>query len=101
MVVFVECSQANFAAKNYPQAFWGRVSGRTVMKIIRTITLRYGIEFVWASSRATMKAKIRKRLAAEEAQLARNSGKVAPKFAPRQAQALRAGKPTKKAKLAG
>ena len=83
MVVFVECSQTNFLNQKYNGAEYARVSGTTVMRIIRTISKRYGIEFVWASNRAAMKAKLRKRLAFEEAQLARNSGKRPRKFAPR------------------
>jgi ERCC4-type nuclease len=72
LVLFVEGSKKDFAAKNWPGGENRECSGQTLIKIIESIEYRWPLEIVWAKSRNVCKNKIVERLEIEELKLQQN-----------------------------
>lgn len=58
LIVVVECTKAKFMAKDWRGASYCKVDSVILDRIIRTMTKRYGLKFVWCASRAAMKRTI-------------------------------------------
>lgn len=75
LVVYVECSRKIFIEKRYPGGNKRIYPGTGLDRIIRTLQLRYKLEFVWCKNRNDMRTKILKRFKHEENKSATKSNK--------------------------
>lgn len=66
LVVYIECSQKDFLLKNWKGSKYCKLATEGTIKRIQTLTERYGLEFVWCSSREDLRKKIMRRLTQEE-----------------------------------
>lgn len=69
MVVYVECTYENFIDKSFSGGRFRYCPGEVLRKIIKTISTRYDLEFIWCDGRAEMKQLILKRFRKEEYKL--------------------------------
>lgn len=79
LVVFVECSEARFFAKDYEGGAWQNYPAESLRKIIRTVSKKYGIKFYWFEHRAAMANAVVRRLRAEEKKLLKSKTKKSSK----------------------
>lgn len=71
LVIFVEGTRKDFINKKFPRGDQRKVEGKTLDKIISSMERRYGIQFVWCTSRRNMKQTILTRFKKEEKKYAR------------------------------
>lgn len=58
LAVFVECPEEVFYKKRFPMGRQLKTPGRVLKKIINTIKIKYGIEFIWCEDREDMMDKM-------------------------------------------
>lgn len=75
MVVYVECSRLNFVEKRFPGGAKRKYPGTGLDRIVRTLEIRYKLEFVWCKDRNEMRSKVLKRLKKEENQINHGNSK--------------------------
>lgn len=66
LAVYVEVSKEVFLRKLYPGSDYQMTSGEILEKIIKTMTIRYDLEFVWCRNRQHMAELVMRRLKNEE-----------------------------------
>jgi ERCC4-type nuclease len=66
MPIYVECSRGDFVMKRFPMGFKLKMRPGTLIKIIDTMTEKYGLEIVWCENRDNMRLQMIKRLNEEE-----------------------------------
>lgn len=67
LVVYIECTVENFLSKSWSGSKYCKLPLEGTVKRIATLTERYGLEFVWCTSRLSARVEIFDRLEKEEA----------------------------------
>lgn len=62
LIMIIECSEEKFYAKKWPGSKYCRVEAVTLQRIIRTISFKYKLKFIWCPSRLAMKKTVLKLL---------------------------------------
>lgn len=62
LIMIIECTKKVFLARTWSGAHYGKVSSITLARIIKTMEIRYQLEFVWCNGRTAMKKTILKLL---------------------------------------
>lgn len=58
LVVVIECSAEKFLNKEWDGAKYCKVDSETVLKIVKAVSKKYAVKFVWCNNRVAMKKKI-------------------------------------------
>jgi ERCC4-type nuclease len=69
LVVFVECSKADFISKRWPQGHNRLMTSDVLAKIVETMEVKHRLEIVWCESRKHCENSVLEFLKAEEAKL--------------------------------
>jgi len=62
LVMLIECTEETFYSMTWPGAKYCKVSPVTVKRIIKTVSKKYKLKFVWCNGRKEMKTTILKLL---------------------------------------
>ncbi len=62
LIVIVECSASDFYDKKWPGAKYCKVPSKTLNNIIRSMTIKYKLKFIWCKDRDAMTKRIIKLL---------------------------------------
>lgn len=55
LVMIIECTEKVFYSKRWPGGKYCKVSEVTLERIIKTLTIKYGLTFIWCEDRKVMK----------------------------------------------